>query len=136
MIQKIIKTAIQIRFSDIDSMGHVGNNIYQIYFDSGRIHWVQVVLGNDFFGHDKTMFVVRTEIDYIKQTTLLDKVEVLTKLTRIGAKSICMEQTLHNINSGDIHARCISVLSGFDKQSQTSLILPDTWRNKLQTFLA
>lgn len=37
----VIKTPIQMRFSDVDSFGHVSNVAQQIYFDLGKTELFQ-----------------------------------------------------------------------------------------------
>jgi acyl-CoA thioester hydrolase len=39
-------TPVQIRFNDIDLMGHVYNAKYQEFFDLARIKYFEEVLGN------------------------------------------------------------------------------------------
>ena len=36
-IQFFHKTPIQIRFNDVDVVGHVNNSVYQNYFDAARM---------------------------------------------------------------------------------------------------
>jgi len=35
----IVKTSIQVRYSDLDPLGHVSNNIYSQYLELARIEW-------------------------------------------------------------------------------------------------
>lgn len=41
-------TPIQIRFNDIDHLGHVNNNAYFAYYDLGKERYIIDVLGVDF----------------------------------------------------------------------------------------
>ena len=42
---KILETAVQKRFSDIDPFQHVNNVSQQMYFDVGKLEYYQKVLG-------------------------------------------------------------------------------------------
>ena len=37
---------IQIRFADIDAMGHVNNAVYLSYFEFTRVHYFSELLGD------------------------------------------------------------------------------------------
>ena len=38
---------IQVRFSDLDVLGHVNNTIYFSYFELARVHYFRELLGID-----------------------------------------------------------------------------------------
>ncbi len=133
MNNPMIITPIQIRFSDIDGMLHVGNSIYQDYFDLGRVDFFQHLFGKNFFKEQCTMIVVRTEIDYKVQTFLTDNIDVTTQLKKIGNKSIQLEQSIRSSNV--IHVQCLSVMSGYDKVTGKSIVLPEQWRNIFSQYL-
>lgn len=135
MSKKAIITPVQIRFSDIDGMLHVGNSIYQDYFDLGRVDFFQRLFGKKFFEEQSIMIVVRTEIDYKVQTFLTDDIEVVTQLTKIGNKSIQLEQVIRNCRDNTIHVRCLSIMSGYNKVTGQSIVIPEQWRTIFSQYL-
>jgi acyl-CoA thioester hydrolase len=63
----MIKPAkIQVRFSDIDVMGHVNNAVYLSYFEMTRVHYFRELLGLEWDWKSHGILLVRNEIDYIK----------------------------------------------------------------------
>ena len=38
-----ISLPLQIRFSDIDALGHINNNIYFSYFDLGKVNYLHPI---------------------------------------------------------------------------------------------
>ena len=42
-----VKLAIQIRWRDLDALGHVNNAVYLTYFELARLAYVRTLLGAD-----------------------------------------------------------------------------------------
>ena len=51
------RTPIQIRFNDIDGMGHVNNAIYHEYFDTARLEYFHRVLGDVVNRHESGLII-------------------------------------------------------------------------------
>ena len=129
---RMITTPIQIRFSDIDGMGHVNNAVYSSYFDLGRVEYLQRALGDDFEQQDETVVLVHTEADYKIQTKLKDSIAVQTRVAGIGERSIKMRQEIVDTASGEVRVSSYSVLSGFSKRTQQSVPIRAEWREVME----
>jgi len=127
----MITTPIQIRFSDIDGMGHVNNSVYWSYFDLGRVDYLQRVLGDDFETRDETVVLVHVEADYKIQTKLKDTIVVQTRVVGVGERSIKMRQEIVDFNTGEVRVSSYSVLSGFCKRTQQSIPIKQEWRERM-----
>lgn len=79
------KTPIAIRFSDIDAVGHVNNAIYLTYFEVARFNYWKEIINWNF--PENGVIVGRTEVNYLKQITLADKINCYVRVTRIGNSS-------------------------------------------------
>ncbi|BAB59847.1 hypothetical protein [Thermoplasma volcanium GSS1] len=80
------KTKIQVRYNDLDTVGHVNNAIYFTYFEIGRIDFINKFLWK--FKSDEINFVIaRAEADFIKSILLYDVVYVRTWISRVGNTS-------------------------------------------------
>lgn len=128
----MITTPIQIRFSDIDGMGHVNNSVYWNYFDLGRVEYLQQALGDDFEARDETVVLVHVEADYKIQTKLKDSIAVQTRVVGIGERSIKMRQEVVDTQTGAVRVSSYSVLSGFSKRTQQSVAIKGEWRAQMQ----
>ena len=128
----MITTPIQIRFSDIDGMGHVNNAVYLTYFDLGRVDYLQRALGNDFEARDETVVLVHVEADYKAQTKLQDAIAVQTRVVGIGERSIKMRQEVIDARTGEVRVSSYSVLSGFSKRTQRSAPIKPEWRAQME----
>ncbi len=128
----MIITPIQIRFSDIDGMGHVNNSVYWNYFDLGRVEYLQQALGDDFEARDETVVLVHVQADYKIQTKLKDTIAVQTRVVGIGERSIKMHQEIVDTQTGEVRVSGYSVLSGFSKRTQGSIPIRSEWRERMQ----
>jgi len=78
---------IQIRFSDIDVMGHVNNATYLSYFEYTRMYYFEKLLGLKWDWNKHGILLVRNEIEYLKPIFLNDKPIIEMYLGEIGNKS-------------------------------------------------
>src|SRR5512145_2503116 len=100
---------VQVRFSDVDIMGHVSNTVYQNYFDSGKVNYFDEVLPDMDFN---TIGVVgaSVKIDYLKPIFMKTPILVKTRVAVLGHKSLSMEHLLVNEQTGEILSTCSVVL--------------------------
>jgi acyl-CoA thioester hydrolase len=114
---------IQIRFSDIDMMGHVNNAVYLNYFEQARLIFFNETLGLD-WDWDRQGFVLRkNEIEYIKPLLLNDKPEIFISLLHVGNKSFTLGYKV--VCQGEIYTKGSSVIVGFNSVEKISIPLPE-----------
>lgn len=130
-----VRTAIQIRFNDIDGLGHVNNSVYSQYFDQGRMHYFQQLNnGNPVDWHEARLIIASTHTEFLKPIFLNEQPDVLTTVYKLGNKSLKMFQQLSDKVTGEIKATCKSVMVGFDPNSGSAIVLPDNWRTAIETL--
>ncbi len=118
---------IQIRFNDMDGLGHANNSTIQEYFDLGRLGYFNEVFKNEVNWKEFGAIVASISTDFLAPVFLNDKLMVKTKILFIGDKSMKMIQ--HIVDDKQIlKATCSSVMVGFDPKTQTSVIIPEEWR--------
>ena len=64
------ETELQVRFRDLDAMGHVNNAVYATYLEQARVDYYADVLGVGLDDIDTVL--VNLEIDYRHEVTLDD----------------------------------------------------------------
>ncbi|HEX8514774.1 MAG TPA: thioesterase family protein, partial [Bacteroidia bacterium] len=85
------KTPIQIRFKDVDRLGHVNNANHITYFELARVDYFNAVMGDIRIDWDsESLILARMEMDYKQPILLDDKLSVYTWVSRIGSKSFDM----------------------------------------------
>jgi acyl-CoA thioester hydrolase len=80
---------IQVRFRDLDALGHVNNAVYLTYLEVARTAYFSR-LEPDWVG--KGHFILaRAEVDFLRPILLQDPVEVGVRVVRLGRSSFDME---------------------------------------------
>jgi acyl-CoA thioester hydrolase len=114
-----------VRFRDLDGMGHVNNAVFSTYLEQARLGW---------FGEADELplsdvILARTEIDFRSPLQLGDVVEIGVRPARLGTKSFELE---YELRAGRrLVAEAKSVLVGYDYERGESAAIPDRWRRRL-----
>lgn len=127
-------TEIQIRFSDIDAMGHLNNATFLTYFETARVEILSQLTEINWDEKKYGMIVARAEINYIAPVFLNDQVRVYLKTNKIGNKSFELGYQMKVVNadgSEKITADGITVLVAYDYQTGKSIPLLDEWKTGL-----
>lgn len=131
------KFPIQIRFKDIDKMGHVNNANYLTYIEIARVKYFEDVAGADRkWSQQVGIILARIEIDYKAPVFLHDTISVYTRCSRIGTKSLTLDWRIVREKSGqeEIVAQGIAVLVCYDYVHEKTIALPDEQRSRLEEF--
>lgn len=128
------RTSVQVRFNDIDGLGHVNNTTIQEYFDLGRMHYMNDVFTKAIFKGDETLIVVNINTDFYSPLYLQDDVEVKTAIVDLGSKSLKMFQHVVCKQTKSVKASCRSVMVGFNKVTEASLELLPEWRDAISKW--
>ncbi len=110
----------RVRFRDCDAMGHMNNAVYSTFLEEARI---------DVLGGLADFILARVEIDFRSELRAGEEVEVRTRCSRIGTKSLDLEHEIHA--GGRLVAEGKSVLVGYDYERGESVALPEELRTKL-----
>jgi acyl-CoA thioester hydrolase len=87
------RKTIEIRWRDLDGLGHVNNAVYLTYLEEARTAWVSRHLPEASARFDYVL--ARCAIDYRSQVTLDDgHVEVEVDLLRIGRTSVSLAERI------------------------------------------
>jgi len=129
----MIKTPVQLRFHDMDMLGHMYNGQYTHIFDIGKSDFIQTALKTDFDWHDGIGFVnVSTTNNYYSQIKFGTNIEIQTTAEKIGTKSLTLLHKMVDVNSGEVKADSLCVLVCFDFRNQKSIAIPNPWREAVE----
>ena len=127
---RIRPAEIQVRFSDLDVMGHVNNATYLSYFEMTRVHYFKELLGESWDWKKAGILLVRNEIDYLIPILLHQQPKIKMFLIEIGNKSF---QLGYEIYIGEtLHTKGSSILVCFDAVTQQSILVPQAMKNALE----
>ncbi|MCX8080931.1 MAG: acyl-CoA thioesterase [Bacteroidia bacterium] len=129
-------TPLQIRFSDLDRLGHVNNAVFLQYMETSRVEYFNLVLGPRHNWQKFGFVVARNEIDYLLPIYLNDEIFCSTRCLRIGNKSLTIENVIYKKQKRKklVAARGVGILVAMDYQSMKSIPLPDAWVKKIRDF--
>lgn len=125
---------IQIRFSDIDAVGHINNNIYFSYFDLGKTTYFENMKASQVSWIEGFIVIAHIESDFYSPVYYKESIVVDTKVIKIGTKSVTMLQQIRSVTTGEIKCRCKSVMVAYDAVLQTSMNIPDVWKNAIAAY--
>lgn len=125
---------LQIRFSDIDALGHINNNIYFSFFDLGKTTYFEKIKGGAVSWTDGLIVVAHIETDFYSPVYYREKVAVDTKVIKLGEKSGVFLQQIRNTKNNEIKCRCQSVFVAYNAATQSSMLIPDDWREIISTY--
>ncbi len=95
-----MKISIDVRYRDLDTLGHVNNAVYLTYFEYARLK----IFHDWFTGENEPDFVIaRAEVEYIKPI-FIGTVDVNARVSHIGNTSFTLEYEITN-GSGELFAR-------------------------------
>ncbi len=122
--------AVQVRFRDLDALGHVNNAVYLTYFEAARMAWWMHVNGRvDLSTMD--VILARAEVDYRSPVAYGDELEVGVRCTSIGRSSFVVEQSIVERRSGRLVAQARKVLVRYDYETGRSQPLDEPQRQRL-----
>jgi acyl-CoA thioester hydrolase len=110
----------RVRFRDLDAMGHVNNAVYSTFLEEARI---------DVLGGLADFILARVEIDFRSELRAGEEIEIRTRCSRIGTKSLDLEHEIHA--DGRLAAEAKSVLVAYDYERSESVELPANVRSRL-----
>jgi len=126
---KIPPAKIQVRFADIDVMGHVNNAVYLSYFENTRMHYFKHMLGDDWDWNQFGIILLKNEIEYILPVRLHHEPMIHLYVEKIGNKSFTLGYKLE-VN-GDLYCKGLSTLVGFDNVEQKTILIPPAMKEAL-----
>ena len=127
-------TPVQVRFNDIDIMGHVNNSVHQNYYDIARVEYFRSVLRKGIDWQGDTVVLASIRIDFFSPVLLEEKVSVRTCVEQIGEKSLTMVQELFNTDSGEVKSFNQAVLVGFSRKENKTIPIPEKWKTDIIRF--
>lgn len=125
---------LQTRFTDCDMLGHVNNNTYLSYFDLGKARYFEKALGPLFDFGRITVAIVNINVDFYEQAFFTEDLDVWTRVTAIGNKSLTLEQRVVNAATGHVKCRAVTVMTSFDPSTARSTPLLPEWKAAIAAF--
>jgi acyl-CoA thioester hydrolase len=125
---------IEIRWRDLDALGHVNNAVYATYLEEGRDEWLERAMAGSADPWDYVM--ARVAIDFRQELTQADDaVVVQTRLVRVGTSSLTLHEKIR-AEAGWLAAEAESVIVARDRETGRSRPLTVAERRAFTAALA
>ena len=115
-------------------MAHVNNSVYQNYFDMARMQYFEKVFDTKMNWKEKALVLAKITIEYMNPIFLDEEIAVLSKVYKLGNKSLQMKQEIINVTTNEVKAINDAVLVAFGPQENEAVSLSEDWRNKIALF--
>lgn len=126
---------VPVRFSDMDSLGHVNNAIYLSYFEEGRVHYFKKLF--DLPNNDTStlsMIVLEVHCTYKTPAFYGEILRVHTKVGWMKNKSFEMQYLITDVKSGRTVAEGSSIQVSYDYSNQKTIEMPEEFRKKVSAY--
>ncbi len=126
---------VEIRFADIDVMGHVNNAVYLSYFEQARMRFFQRLIGDTWDWNKSGVLLAHNEVDYFEPVLLQDELVVTTWCSKVGNSSLTIEYDVYRTPLGQTTKRLCtkgkSVVVCFDYVKKQKIAVPNEWKEGL-----
>ena len=122
---------IEVRFGDLDAMGHVNNAMIVTYIEQARFQWWRSYLGGRKF-QEEGFLLAREEVDYRMPNLLGEDVRVELHVSRVGNSSFELTYRITKGLAGELFAEGKSVQVMLDFTTNRPKALSATTREWLE----
>ena len=124
-------TEIDVRFRDIDAMGHVNNAVYATYIEQARTEYFRDVLDADIAS--LAMVLASMSVDFQRPVELADgTVAVEVAVAELGTSSVTMTHEIRT--GGEVVAEAEVTLVSLDPESGNPVPIPDEYRSVIESY--
>lgn len=125
---------LQLRFNDMDMLGHVNNSVYFSFYDLGKAHYFESVCQCHIDWLSADIVIANVNTDFLSPVFYDEQVAVQTAVVEIGNKSLKLRQQIVNTLTGQIKSRCETIMVGFDPQTLTAKEITQEWRIAINKY--
>ena len=127
-------TPIQLRFNDVDMIGHVNNNAFLEYMDLGKTSYFNSVKSGLINWKFINAVVVNVNCNFYSPGYFNEPIAVLTTITSISQRSLRMEQRVINTETGDVKCAGHTIMAGFDPTTAQGAEIETQWIEAICAF--
>lgn len=125
---------LQLRFNDIDSLGHVNNSVYFTFYDLGKSRYFEAVKKQSIDWRKADVVIANVNADFLSPIYSYEQVAVETCCIEIGNRSFKLMQRIINTTTGEVKGTCRTIMVGFDVEAGVSAPISDEWKDAIRQF--
>ena len=123
---------LQIRFNDIDILGHLNNTVYFSFYDTGKAYFFEHMLRGDIEWRKVETVIANVDCAYVAPIYFGDQIAVYTRCMHISEKSFRLQQVIVEKRTGELKSACETVMVSYDPEARQSVPLSDRYRTALE----
>jgi acyl-CoA thioester hydrolase len=117
---------LTVRFSDVDSLQHVNNAVFNTYYEESRLRFLgkYFEMSKEYY-EGRSFVMVRSEVEYLGQIKFPDTILIGTGILRVGNSSIDAFQAIYHSESKKLLSVAKTTGVWFDVNKQRPVKLPE-----------
>ncbi len=127
---KVLGVPIEVRFRDMDSMGHVNNAVYFTYLEIARVAFYRHFMGATEI-EDLEMIAAKATCEFRSPATWNDRLLVRIWVSRVGTTSYDFDYEIRDENSGRLIATAQTIQVAWDYRTDSKKVVPQRLRELL-----
>lgn len=128
-----VEAPIEVRFRDLDPMGHVNNAVYLTYLEVARAHYWRA-LGLTETSAIRTYVLAHASIDFRSPLRLGDDLVCGVRVESFGVRSFTMAYRLRERKGGRLIATATTVQARFDYEAQATRPVEEESKRLIREF--
>ncbi len=125
---------VQIRFNDIDILGHLNNIVYFALYDLAKARFLEEIRKGKVDWKKVECVIANINCTYIKQILFGEEIEVKSRCIHLGERSFTLRQCLVEVKTQEIRSVCDTVMVCFNPETGKSAPMSDTLRNAIISY--
>lgn len=127
----MLTVPVDVRFRDIDAVGHVNNAVYLTYLEQARLaYWTKLTGKTEL--RDIDIILARVEIDYRSPVAYGENVDVTVRCVSMKRSSCVLELRLTERVSRRLVAEARNVIVYFDYAQKRTMPIPADLRARIR----
>ena len=127
---KILGVPIEVRFRDMDSMGHVNNAVYFTYPEMARVAFYRHFMGVTQI-QDLEMIAAKATCEFRSPATWNDRLLARVWVSRVGTTSFDFDYEITDEKSGRLIATAQTIQVAWDYRTDSKKLVPQRLRELL-----
>jgi acyl-CoA thioester hydrolase len=126
-------TSLEVRWRDLDSMGHVNNAVYFTYLEQARVHYLHELSILSSVPSDVGFIIASTSCQYKYPLSLGEQVTIYARVSEMRNSSFVFDYLIEG-KAGKLAATARTVQVCYDYENGHSISIPDDWRQAIVAY--
>ncbi|KAG1707682.1 hypothetical protein GQR58_003339 [Nymphon striatum] len=127
--------SMEVRWIDLDLLGHVNNAQYFSYLESGRVDYCDKVLNMEFVPDMKAGWILADiQCSYLQQIHFPQELEICTRISKMGNKSATIIAHIYKKGETNPVATSQGIIVWFNYSSQKTEPIPESIKESIINY--